>query len=203
MAPDEINSASAKWLPNAPSLVLITANIQSVADALGARGLTDDEDIVDGADLFEQVTISINPEFAGTTFLFPATTMEKTIAPFELADISTEAVAAAAKRTRNTSEYLERTKIVADAGQAGEGAITAQDADRIAVKSLRQSEAEVRTELIRRVLTTGIVSTDPENRNQLTHRIVPTFMEHAGIEHGRRRRSSPPPRNCVASSSPR
>ena len=182
MAPDEINSASAKWLPNAPSLVLITANIQSVADALGARGLTDDEDIVDGADLFEQVTISINPEFAGTTFLFPATTMEKTIAPFELADISTEAVAAAAKRTRNTSEYLERTKIVADAGQAGEGAITAQDADRIAVKSLRQSEAEVRTELIRRVLTTGIVSTDPENRNQLTHRIVPTFMEHAGIE---------------------
>ena len=137
---------------------------------------------MDDADLFEQVTISINPEFAGTTFLFPATAMEKTIAPFELADISTEAVAAAAKRTRNTSEYLERTKIVADADQAGEVAITAQDADRVAVESLRQSEAEVRTELIRRVLTTGIVSTDPENRNQLTHRIVPTFMEHAGIE---------------------
>lgn len=155
---------------------------RSVADALGARALTDDEDIVDDADLFEQVTISINPEFAGTTFLFPATAMENTIAPFELADISTEAVTAAAKRTRNTSEYLERTKIVADANQAGEGAITAQDADRVAVESLRQSEVEVRTELIRRVLTTGIVSTDPENRNQLTHRIVPTFMEHAGIE---------------------
>lgn len=155
---------------------------RSVADALGARALTDDEDIVDDADLFEQVTISINSEFAGTTFLFPATAMEKTIAPFELADISTEAVSAAAKRTRNTYEYLERTKIVADADQAGEGAITTQDADRVAVESLRQSEAEVRTELIRRVLTTGIVSTDPENRNQLTHRIVPTFMEHAGIE---------------------
>ncbi|MGP5558917.1 DEAD/DEAH box helicase family protein [Corynebacterium flavescens] len=155
---------------------------RSVADAIGSRGLTDDEDIGDDTDIFEQVTVSINPEFAGTTFLFPATAMEKTIAPFELADISTEAVAAAAKRTRNTSEYLERTKIVADADQAGEGAITAQDADRVAVESLRQSEAEVRTELIRRVLTTGIVSTDPENRNQLTHRIVPTFMEHAGIE---------------------
>lgn len=155
---------------------------RSVADAIGSRGLTDDEDIGDDTDIFEQVTVSINPEFAGTTFLFPATAMEKTIAPFELADISTEAVAAAAKRTRNTSEYLERTKIVADADKAGEGAITAQDADRVAVESLRQSEAEVRTELIRRVLTTGIVSTDPENRNQLTHRIVPTFMEHAGIE---------------------
>lgn len=155
---------------------------RSVADAIGSRGLTDDEDIGDDTDIFEQVTVSINPEFAGTTFLFPATAMEKTIAPFELADISTEAVAAAAKRTRNTSEYLERTKIVADADKAGEGAITTQDADRVAVESLRQSEAEVRTELIRRVLTTGIVSTDPENRNQLTHRIVPTFMEHAGIE---------------------
>jgi len=155
---------------------------RSVADAIGSRGLTDDEDIGDDTDIFEQVTVSINPEFAGTTFLFPATAMEKTIAPFELADISTEAVAASAKRTRNTSEYLERTKIVADADKAGEGAITAQDADRVAVESLRQSEAEVRTELIRRVLTTGIVSTDPENRNQLTHRIVPTFMEHAGIE---------------------
>ena len=155
---------------------------RSVADAIRSRGLTDDEDIGDDTDIFEQVTVSINPEFAGTTFLFPATAMEKTIAPFELADISTEAVAAAAKRTRNTSEYLERTKIVADADKAGEGAITAQDADRVAVESLRQSEAEVRTELIRRVLTTGIVSTDPENRNQLTHRIIPTFMEHAGIE---------------------
>lgn len=155
---------------------------RSVADAIRSRGLTDDEDIGDDTDVFEQVTVSINPEFAGTTFLFPATAMEKTIAPFELADISTEAVAAAAKRTRNTSEYLERTKIVADADKAGEGAITAQDADRVAVESLRQSEVEVRTELIRRVLTTGIVSTDPENRNQLTHRIVPTFMEHAGIE---------------------
>lgn len=155
---------------------------RSVADAIGSRGLTDDEDIGDDTDIFEQVTVSINPEFAGTTFLFPATAMEKTIAPFELADISTEAVAAAAKRTRNTSEYLERTKIVADADKAGEGAITTQDAHRVAVESLRQSEAEVRTELIRRVLTTGIVSTDPENRNQLTHRIVPTFMEHAGIE---------------------
>lgn len=154
----------------------------SAADVLGSKGLDDDEDIAGDADIFQQVTVSINPQFSGTTFLFPATAMEKTIAPFELADISTEAVAAAAKRTRNTSEYLERTKIVADADKAGEGAITAQNADRVAVESLRQSEAEVRTELIRRVLTTGIVSTDPENRNQLTHRIVPTFMEHAGIE---------------------
>lgn len=154
----------------------------SAADALGSRGLTDDEDIAGGSDMFQQVTVSINPQFAGTTFLFPATTMDKTITPFELADISTEAIIAAAKRTRNTAEYLERTRIAAAEGSAGEGAITAQDTDRVAVDSFRQTEAEVRRELIRRVLTTGVVSTDPENRNQLTQRIVPTFMDHAGIE---------------------
>ena len=154
----------------------------SAADVLGSRGLKDDEDIAGDADVFQQVTVSINPAFAGTTFLFPATAMEKTIAPLELADISTDAIVAAAKRTRNTAEYLERTKIHADTGQAGEGTITAQDADRVAVESLRQSAAEVRTELIRRVLTTGVVSSDPENLQQLTHRIVPTFMEHTGIE---------------------
>lgn len=52
----------------------------------------------------------------------------------------------------------------------------------MAVDSLHQSEVEVRTELIRRVLTTGAVSNDPENRNQLFQRIIPTFMDHAGIE---------------------
>ena len=52
----------------------------------------------------------------------------------------------------------------------------------MAVDSLRQSESEVRIELIRRVLTTGVVSNDPENRNQLTQRIVPTFIDHVGID---------------------
>ena len=154
----------------------------SAADVLGSKGLADDEDIAGDTDVFQQVTVSINPQFAGTTFLFPTTTMEKTIAPFELADISTEAIVAAAKRTKNTAEYLERTRIEAGSGKAGEGAITAQATDRVAVDSLRQSETEVRTELIRRVLTTGVISNDPENRNQLTQRIVPTFMDQAGIE---------------------
>lgn len=155
---------------------------RSTADVLGSKGLDDDEDIAGDADVFQQVTVSINPPFAGTTFLFPTTTMEKTIAPFELADISTDAIISASKRTKNTAEYLERTRIAADTGKSGEGAITAQATDRVAVDSLRQSESEVRTELIRRVLTTGVVSNDPENRNQLTQRIVPTFMDHAGID---------------------
>lgn len=155
---------------------------RSTADVLGSKGLDDDEDIAGDADVFQQVTVSINSQFDGTTFLFPTTAMEKTIAPFELADISTDAIISAAKRTKNTAEYLERTRITADTSKSGEGAITAQATDRVAVDSLRQSESEVRTELIRRVLTTGVVSNDPENRNQLTQRIVPTFMDHAGID---------------------
>lgn len=154
----------------------------STADVLGSKGLADDEDIAGDIDIFEQVTVSINPQFVGTTFLFPATAMEKTIAAFELADISTDAIVTAAKRTKNTAEYLERTRIAAGTDKVGQGSITAQDTDRVAVDSLHQSEVEVRTELIRRVLTTGAVSNDPENRNQLFQRIIPTFMDHAGIE---------------------
>lgn len=154
----------------------------TAADVLGSKGLTDDEDIAGDDGVFQQVTVSINPQFAGTTFLFPSTTMEKTIAPFELADISTDAIISVAKRTKNTAEYLERTRIAAGTGKSGKGAITAQSTDRVAVESLRQSESEVGTELIRRVLTTGVVSNDPENRQQLTQRIVPTFMDHAGVE---------------------
>ena len=155
----------------------------SMANALRAKGLNDDEDIAeDNPDVFQQVTVSINPVFAGTTFLFPATSMQKTIAPFELADISTDSIVAAAKRTKNTAEYLERTRIEANSTDNSKGSITAQDTDRVAVESLRQTEPEVRMELIRRVLTTGTVSNDPENRNQLTQRIVPTFMESAGID---------------------
>lgn len=158
------------------------AGAGTATDVLGSKGLTDDEDIAGDDDVFQQVTVSINPQFAGTTFLFPSTTMEKTIAPFELADISTDAIISVAKLTKNTAEYLERTRIAAGTGKSGKGAITAQSTDRVAVESLRQSESEVRTELIRRVLTTGVVSNDPENRQQLTQRIVPTFMDHAGIE---------------------
>ncbi|WP_301195415.1 DEAD/DEAH box helicase, partial [Corynebacterium stationis] len=154
----------------------------SIADSLRSKGLDDNADIREQKDAYQQITVSINPAFTGTTFWFPATAMQKTIAPFELADISTDSIVAAAKRTKNTAEYLERTRIEANSAADGKGSLTAQDTDRVAVESLRQKEPEVRMELIRRVLTTGIVSNHPENRNQLTQRIVPTFMENSGID---------------------
>lgn len=159
-----------------------TSDSASIAETLRSKGLDDDEDIREETDAFQQITVSINSAFTGTKFRFPATTMQRTIAPFELADISTDAVVTAAKRTKNTAEYLERTRIEANSTNDGKGSLAAQDTDRVAVESLRQEEPEVRMELIRRVLTTGIVSNDPENRTQLTHRIVPTFMENAGIK---------------------
>lgn len=154
----------------------------NIADLVGSRGLEDDEEIVSPEDIFTQVEVSINEKFQGTTFLFPSTVMEKTTEPFELADLTTEDVIAAAKRTKNTSEQLERTRVAVV--ETGEGAaqIHGENAERVSVESFHQSERQVANELTRRVLATGGVSADAANVAQLSRRIVPQFIANTGIE---------------------
>src|SRR5699024_9114952 len=154
----------------------------NIADLVGSRGIEDDEEIVSPEDIFTQVEVSINEKFQGTTFLFPSTVMEKTTEPFELADLTTEDIIAAAKRTKNTSEQLERTRVAVV--ETGEGAarIHGENAERVSVESFHQSERQVANELTRRVLATGGVSADVANVAQLSRRIVPQFMANTRIE---------------------
>lgn len=152
-----------------------------LSSILGSRGMGDNEQIVSPNDVFTQVKVSINEKFKDTTFLFPSTMMEKTIEPFELADISTDDIIAAAKRTKNTFEYLERTRIEVVDDSTGTAAIRGENTERVAVESFHQSEREVTNELTRRVLTTGGISTDSENIAQLSRRIIPQFIANTGI----------------------
>ena len=152
------------------------------AQVVGFRGLDDNEDIVSPDDVFTQVEVSINEKFHGTTFLFPSTAMDKTTEPFELSDLTTEDIIAAAKRTKNTSEYLERTRVAVVENATGAAEIRGENTDRVAVESFHQSEREVSNELTRRVLATGGVSADAANIAQLSHRIVPQFIANTGIE---------------------
>src|SRR5699024_10541132 len=142
----------------------------NIADLVGSRGIEDDEEIVSPEDIFTQVEVSINEKFQATTFLFPSTVMEKTTEPFELADLTTEDIIAAAKRTKNTSEQLERTRVAVV--ETGEGAarIHGENAERVSVESFHQSERQVANELTRRVLATGGVSADVANVAQLSRR---------------------------------
>lgn len=153
----------------------------SLAGVLGSRGLRDDEEIAPHTETFTKVKVTVNEKFRGTTFLFPSTTMDKTTEPFELSDISNENVIAAAKRTMNTSEYLERTRVEVIEDEKGSIGIRGEDLDRVAVESFHQTERVVANELSRRVLTTGGVSSTQENITQLSRRIVPLFMSNAGI----------------------
>lgn len=146
---------------------------------IGSRGLTDDEDISEGADVYEPVFISINERFVGTTFLFPSSKMEETQRPFALVDIETTAVIEAAKLVSDADDHLERAKIGVD--QQGKN-LRPETQQRVAVPSFQQSENSVKRELIKRVMGTRLIQASRENDSALRRRIVPTFMKASGIE---------------------
>lgn len=145
---------------------------------LGARGMTDSEDITAGAETYKPVVVSVNEQFEGTTFLFPSSIMSETQRPFRLVDIPNPAVIDAAKSITNRDEYLQRTKIVSDDGEALKG----EGQERTPVPSFRQSTEKVKKELIKRVMETRLFQADKENGIVLRRSIVPLFMQNSGIE---------------------
>lgn len=165
--------------PGEGSLTPVDTPPASGCSTVGTRALTDEDDIAKGVEVFTPVVVHINEAFAGTTFDFPSSTMTKTKKQFELVDITNATVIEQAGKVTDTDEYLARTKI----GVAEEGnAIELDNDERSAVPSFRQSASQVATELIRRVIGSGLVATTPENTSQLKRRIVPTFMEATKIE---------------------
>ncbi|MGP5507992.1 DEAD/DEAH box helicase [Corynebacterium flavescens] len=144
----------------------------------GTRQLGDEEDLSDWT-ASKPVEVKINEGFAGTTFLFPSSSMSTKKSPFSLLDVPDDAVIEAAKKVQDTSEYLDKTKIiVADDGTE----IAAHQQDREAVPSFTQSEQQVRRELTERVVRSQFIHPDRENSAQLTKRIVPLFMERSGVK---------------------
>lgn len=146
---------------------------------VGARALTDEDDVAKDVEIFTPVVVHVNEKFAGTTFDFPSSAMTKTKKQFELVDIPNSVIVERADRVTDTDEYLARTKI----GVANEGnKIELDNDDRSAVPSFKQTPSQVAAELIRRVMGSGAVAATTENTSQLKRRIVPTFMEATKIE---------------------
>lgn len=147
--------------------------------SVSTRPLDDKEDISDNSEELTPVNVRMNEAFIGTTFDFPSSTMTKTKKQFELVDIASAVVIEQAGKVTDTDEYLDRTRIgVSDDGNA----IELDHEDRSAVPSFRQSASQVASELIRRVMGSGVVAATVENTSQLKRRIVPTFMEATKIE---------------------
>lgn len=142
-----------------------------------AQQLGDDEEIKPEEPPFP-VTVEINPRYAGTTFLFPSSTMVETVMPFHLKQVRYEEVERAAKRVTDSGEVLHRKKIVvSDEDQE----IVTQRVEDATVASALVGKDEVVKQLTRRVIGLRQITQHKENIAQLRKRIIPAFMEHAPV----------------------
>lgn len=143
-----------------------------------AYEIKDDEEITIEEPIFP-VTIEINPEHAGVTFLFPSSTMSETITPFHLKQVRDEEIERAAKRITDSGEVLHRRKIVVS---ENDQEITTQRVEDATVASALVDKDEVINQLTRRTVGLRQITQNNENIAQLRKRIVPHFMEYAPVD---------------------
>ncbi len=151
--------------------------IDTPSGTVQAVELDDDEEIhVEPAQT--PVVVNINEKYAGTTFLFPSSTMSETIAPFHLKQVHADAITAAAKRVSDTGEVLHRKKLVVSEEKQ---AISAERIEDAQVASALVDTADVVKELTRRVIGLRRVTQNSANIAQLEKRIIPQFMADAPV----------------------
>lgn len=138
----------------------------------------DDEDIEEEKQP-EPVTININPAFAGTTFYFPSTTMEKTMRPFDLAELEDAEIDRAAARVTDSGEVLHRKKLVADEDKQ---TLSTQRVEDVKVDSALVDRNAVKAELTRRVIGLRQLTQSSTNVSQLKSRIIPRFMQSSAVQ---------------------
>lgn len=143
-----------------------------------AYELDDDEKITVEEPLFP-VVVEINPKYAGTTFLFPSSSMTETISPFHLKQVRDEEIEKAAKRVTDSGEVLHRKKIVIS---EDDREITTQRVEDATVASALVDKDDVVKDLTRRVIGLRQITQHKENIAQLRRRIIPHFMEHAPVD---------------------
>ncbi|MGD7003840.1 DEAD/DEAH box helicase [Corynebacterium halotolerans] len=138
----------------------------------------DDEEAIEEDEPIFPVTVEINPRYAGTTFLFPSSTMVETITPFHLKQVRDEEIEKAAKRVTDSGEVLHRKKIVVSEGGHE---ITTQRVEDATVASALVDKDEVAKQLTRQVAGLRQITQHKENIAQLRKRIIPAFMDHAPV----------------------
>lgn len=140
--------------------------------AVQAHQLDDDEEI-EVVKAPTPVVVAINPEYAGTTFLFPSTSMEKTTTPYHLKQLRSDDVKDAAKRVTDSGDVVHRKELVAS---ADDNTIKAERIEDAKVASEQVDKDSVVNELTRRVVGLRQVTQTKDNITQLKSRIIPAFM---------------------------
>lgn len=142
-----------------------------------AHELEDDEEI-EIVDTPTPVVVEINPAYAGTTFLFPSSSMEKATEPYQLSKLRNEDVKEAAKRVTDSGEVLHRKKLVVS---KDDNAIKAERIEDAKVASEEVDKDSVVKELTRRVVGLQQVTQSKANVAQLKSRIIPQFMKEVSF----------------------
>ncbi|GAB3946451.1 DEAD/DEAH box helicase [Corynebacterium tapiri] len=174
-SPESVTSSGIAPTPRDDVDVFKTGTTNS---PLEVRPVKDDDEIEDVAPHYEPVYIEVNAEFAGETFMFPSSTMTRTVKPFALDQIEGTEIVEAAKKVTDQLVKLEREAIVTgDDGQS----LKAARQTRSSVASFTQSETQVRKALLNAVANTGTIQLNEENIRQLNKRIIPVLMASANI----------------------
>ena len=142
--------------------------------AAGTRELGDDDEIAPPPQEPAPVVIRINSKFANESFLFPSSSMSTHIPAFDLADITDDAVSAAAAGVVAGAVQLDRDKIVAKGSM-----VTTDRLDRIAGGNDPVAVDDVHAELMKTAQGTRRFTVTASTLRLLDRRIVSAFMAAA------------------------
>lgn len=193
LSPDGVESPSADLtdLPSPRPRALTEDDADTAADTevrIGGTGgvrarqivADDDEDAAIPPEP-EVVQVSVQPRFAGTTFLFPRTVLVREDHPFELTEITDDQIEDAARLITTQTDRMEREALIADDVER-----------RIRTRTRRQAEVEsvmadpdaVASELLAEIFARNSIVQSSENIADARHRVVPLLMEAAPVEPG-------------------
>lgn len=125
--------------------------------------------------------VHMNEKFAGTTFLFPATTMTRNDLPFDLVDITQAHIEASAKRITDSGAVMEREEIVTSKGLRGRLGLKTKATEQAQVDGIPVEEDKVSGALLHAVFASSLIERTKENIMQAKNRIVPALMQAAPI----------------------
>lgn len=140
-----------------------------------ARQIGDDTpgDIAPPPEPVERIKVSVMPQFAGRTFVFPRTTMERDDRPFELIGITDEEIEAAAKVITTQTDRMERFALVAD---AAEKRILSRTRVQAEVESMLTSPDAVKDELFRQLFVQNGITQSQDNIGDAKARLIPHLV---------------------------
>lgn len=133
---------------------------------------------VDGDPELHALTVEVNPQFAGMTFLFPSTRMERETAQFSLSKIATGTLTQAGSKVTGAGEQIERRAITVRSKRARMILGTTTETQ-VEGQSAPVDQAEVKQVLLEELVKHPQFPRTASNRGIAEHATIPTFM--AGV----------------------